>query len=188
MSWYPGKIIRRVLRQESAVKSLSGKCHTLTLEDYQVLQDLDNFARLNPEDYASLLWLARGRQTRKDREEKYYVYSRMSNVRMHLLKEHVDRTRETLDSLWNKGMAEPSKLTIRMKKEEPEQMIPKTLKETYGEDEKWRITIAGTDCIHPPQLVQDCIEDEIRREERETGKITIMKAFKECWKKVECDV
>lgn len=84
--------------------SLSGLCHTLTLDEYDVLYDLDYFYRLSPGQYASLIWLARKYQDRH--EEKY-------GRRTYVLKECIDEIRRILERLWRKGMVQPEAITVK---------------------------------------------------------------------------
>jgi hypothetical protein len=155
--------------------SLSGLCHTLTLDEYDVLYDLDYFYRLYPSQYVSLIWLARKYQDRH--EEKY-------GRRTYVLKECIDEVRRILEKLWRKGMVQPEAITVKTY-DRVVLVRPKTKEEALKAEERWRITLAGHDCVNPPEPVVECIKAEIEREERETGKVTPMKAFCECWKKYE---
>jgi methyl coenzyme M reductase beta subunit len=51
--------------------------------------------------------------------------------------------------------------------------------------EKWRITVRGLDLVNPPAKVADEIKRLIEEEEKETGEVTLMKAYREAWRKVE---
>mgnify|MGYP001626409369 FL=1 len=155
--------------------SLSGLCHTLTLDEYDVLYDLDYFYRMYPGQYVDLVWLARKYQ---DRHEDRY------GRRTYVLKECIDQVRRILDSLWRKGMVQPEEVTVRTY-DRVVLVRPKTKEEAFKKPERWRITLAGHDCINPPEPVKECIKAEIERELKETGKVTPMKAFKECWAKYE---
>jgi hypothetical protein len=155
--------------------SLSGLCHTLTLDEYDVLYDLDYFYRLYPGQYVSLIWLARKYQDRH--EEKY-------GKRTYVLKECIDEVRRILERLWRKGMVQPEAITVKTY-DRVVLVRPETKEEAFKAEERWRITLAGHDCINPPEPVKECIKAEIEKEERETGKVTPMKAFCECWKKYE---
>ena len=155
------------------VLSVSGLCHTLTLEEYEVLEALDEYASVYGKDYANLWWIARKYQDR--------FVGRITP----LLKSSIDRTRDILFELWRKGMVAPESVTVKTVRGRPRFYVPKTKKEAAKVSEKWRITIAGHDCIHPPKPVEECIKKAIEEELRRTGKVTPMKAFKECWRKYE---
>ena len=155
--------------------SLSGLCHTLTLDEYEVLYDLDCFYSRYPSQYVSLIWLAGKYQDRH--KEKY-------GRRTYVLKECIDEVRRILERLWRKGMVQPEAITVKTY-DRVVLVRPKTKEEALKTEERWRITLAGHDCVNPPEPVMECIKAEIEREERETGKVTPMKAFCECWKKYE---
>ena len=169
-----GKLLKRSIRPKRRL-SISGLCHTLTLEETEVLRALDDYARFYGRDYADLLWIARRYQ------ERFIPEGRRKTV---LLKSSIDATRNILHSLWRKGMAQPEEITLRAT-DRIYVVKPKTKKEALEKRERWRITLAGHECINPPPIVTECIKRKIEEEERKTGKVTPMKAFRECWRKYE---
>ena len=169
-----GKLLRSSIQTRRRL-SISGLCHTLTLEETEVLHALDDYARSYGRDYADLFWIARRYQ------ERFIPEGRKRTI---LLKKSIDDTRRILYSLWRKGMAQPEEVTIRA----TDKIVivkPKTKKEAMEKRERWRITLAGHECINPPRIVAECIKRKIEEEERKTGRVTPMKAFRECWRKYE---
>ena len=169
-----GKLLRSSIQPRRRL-SISGLCHTLTLEETEVLRALDDYARFYGKDYADLLWIARRYQD---------VFVPDGRRKTTLLKKSIDDTRRILYSLWRKGMAQPEEVTIRT----TDRIVivkPKTKKEALKRRERWRITLAGHECLNPPSIVAECIKRKIEEEMRKTGKVTPMKAFRECWRKYE---
>lgn len=169
-----GKLLKSSIKPRRKL-SISGLCHTLTLEEYEVLRALDNYASIYGRGYADLLWIARQYQ------ERFIPEGKKKRV---LLKRSIDETRRILYSLWRKDMAQPEEVTIRT----TDRIVfvkPKTKREALEKMERWRITLAGHECINPPDIVAECIKRKIEEELRKTGKVTPMKAFRECWRKYE---
>jgi len=153
--------------------SISGKCHTLTEDEYHVLFTLYMYSQRYGFQCANLLWLARNYQIT---EKKDYSPD--------LKKENIEHIYDVLLSLWDKKMVSPCILPIKVRNDLTI-LKPKTKRGFLKLKSLWKITLAGCDCVDPPDTVADCIKKGIEKEFKETGKITVMKAFRECWKKYE---
>ncbi|RLI40289.1 hypothetical protein DRO59_09610, partial [Candidatus Bathyarchaeota archaeon] len=103
--------------EQKQVLSVSGLCHTLTSEEYEVLEALDEYASAYGKEYANLWWIARKYQDR--------FVGRITP----LLKSSIDRTRNILFELWRKGMVEPESVTVKTVRMKPRDYVPKTKKE-----------------------------------------------------------
>lgn len=162
---------------KAKVSSLSGMGHTLSSDEYEMLDDLDRFAAMYNRQHADLPWLARSLQDRRDRLVQ-------SSTRKTLLKNNIDDARDIMHKLWRKGLVDPH--TLKLKTTNGVKIVvPKTKKEAFETRERWRISIKGSDLVNPPEPVASEIKRLIEKEEKETGKVTPMKAFQESWRKVE---